>query len=212
MNQEPDEELSRKERERLWHRSLMLEAAEELFSRNGYYATNMQEIADVAEFSVGSLYNMFDSKEDLYRQLVNSRVEEYCQEATARMARKTSPLDKCRAVIRYKLEFFDEYRQFFRIFSSFGDGSENESFGVLSAESMGMYEEYQNKLIEIFAAGTREGVFGDIDPSLAVLALEGLTNAIIGRWVQTGEAKLESVDPEIIEEILFRGLLAKEAD
>jgi hypothetical protein len=56
------------------------------------------------------------------------------------------------------------------------------------------------------------GVFKCYEPSLAILALEGMTNAIIGRWIHTGESKLESVEPEVIGDILFNGLFARGDD
>ncbi|MFW6457010.1 MAG: TetR/AcrR family transcriptional regulator, partial [Planctomycetota bacterium] len=110
MEPETRTDLSRKEKQHRWHRRLIIEAAEKLFSHQGFHATSMQEIAEAAEFSVGSLYKMFDSKEDLYRQIVKSRTEQYCEEAYARMDDESTPADKIRAVIDCKLDFFDDHR------------------------------------------------------------------------------------------------------
>ena len=75
----------RREKERLWHRRLILEAAEELFSSRGYHATSVRQIAQKAEFSVGFLYNMFENKEDLYHRLVDWRWKQYHEEVKERM-------------------------------------------------------------------------------------------------------------------------------
>lgn len=47
----------------------ILESALNLFSNNGYDNTSVKEIAQKANISHGLLYNYFDSKEDLLRQL-----------------------------------------------------------------------------------------------------------------------------------------------
>ncbi|MFO7900391.1 MAG: TetR/AcrR family transcriptional regulator [Planctomycetota bacterium] len=208
MGNQSDGALSRKERERRGHRRLILEAAEDLFAQNGYHETSMQQIADAAEFSVGSLYNMFEGKEQLYHELVEMRAEQYLQEVDRRLEEEAGPLEKLRCVVRCKLEFFDRHRQFFRIFANFAAGSEGGPAPMLSVECMETYAQYQEELAGVFTAGTRQGVFREFDPGLGVLALEGITNAIIGRWVHTGEKELESVSPEAVEQILLRGLLA----
>ncbi len=209
MNPETPTDLSRKEKQRRWHRRLMLEAAEKLFSRQGYHSSSMQEIAEEAEFSVGYLYKMFDSKEDLYRHLISARIEEYCQEAFEYMAQQESPVDKIRAVIRCKFEFFNKHLQFFRIFANFVDASETAFPRTVNPESNEKYKEYQKTLEQTFAAGSADGDFRDISPTLGVLALEGTTNEVIKRKIHNRATSIESLDPKNIENLLFRGLLAK---
>ncbi len=70
MEKELESELSRRERRKLQLRGEILDVALELFAEKGYHAVAMQEVADRAEVGVGTLYNFFSSKEDLYRQLV----------------------------------------------------------------------------------------------------------------------------------------------
>lgn len=54
-----DDELSRRERERLLRRRLMLEAARAVFAEKGYADATLDEIAQRAEFGKGTLYNYF---------------------------------------------------------------------------------------------------------------------------------------------------------
>lgn len=62
---------SRKEREKELRRRQILEAAEEVFRRKGYQATTMDEVAEEAEFSKGTLYLYFGSKFALFSELSN---------------------------------------------------------------------------------------------------------------------------------------------
>ncbi|MFD0901996.1 TetR/AcrR family transcriptional regulator [Actinomadura sediminis] len=54
-------------------REQMLETAEELFAERGYYATSLKDVAQRCEFSVGSVYSFFDSKEALYLAVLMRR-------------------------------------------------------------------------------------------------------------------------------------------
>jgi TetR/AcrR family transcriptional regulator len=62
--------LSRRQRRKLQLREEILDAALDLFAEKGFHDVAMQEVADRVEVSVGTLYNIFSSKEDLYQQLV----------------------------------------------------------------------------------------------------------------------------------------------
>jgi AcrR family transcriptional regulator len=48
----------------------ILKAAEELFGRKGYHQTSIEEIADLAEVSTGSVYFYFKNKEELLIKLM----------------------------------------------------------------------------------------------------------------------------------------------
>lgn len=57
-------------------RGIILEAALYLFAEKGYYATSIQEITKKAGISKGLLYNYFESKEALLRQIVINGFDE----------------------------------------------------------------------------------------------------------------------------------------
>ncbi|MCK5542658.1 MAG: TetR/AcrR family transcriptional regulator [Desulfobacterales bacterium] len=56
----------RKTREKGLRRNQILEAAKEVFSSKGYNTATIEEIADVAELSPGTLYIYFKNKEELH--------------------------------------------------------------------------------------------------------------------------------------------------
>ena len=60
-----DDDLSKGERTRL----VIMQAAVELFTRQGYHGTSMRQIADRAGIALGGIYNHFDSKEDIFQQV-----------------------------------------------------------------------------------------------------------------------------------------------
>ena len=55
----------RREREKQLRRQSILSAAEILFAHNGYRKTKIEDIAEKAEVSVGTVYGYFQNKEEL---------------------------------------------------------------------------------------------------------------------------------------------------
>lgn len=62
--------IERKEREKIERRNAIIEAAERIFFKIGIENTSMEQVAQEAELSKGTLYLYFKSKEDLYRAII----------------------------------------------------------------------------------------------------------------------------------------------
>jgi AcrR family transcriptional regulator len=54
-------------------RQRLLEAAEIVFARKGFTAASVEEIAETAGYSIGALYANFESKEQLFVELISTR-------------------------------------------------------------------------------------------------------------------------------------------
>ena len=64
------EVLTRKEKERLFKRAEIMDAAVGIFAKKGYRDTTLDEIAISSEFGKGTIYNYFKSKEEIYSAII----------------------------------------------------------------------------------------------------------------------------------------------
>jgi AcrR family transcriptional regulator len=85
----PRERLTRQE-SRLRTRERLLEAAAEVFSRSGFHAASIDEIAEEAGFSKGAVYSNFASKEELFMTLLDRHLETELQNVTFQFMPKKS--------------------------------------------------------------------------------------------------------------------------
>jgi len=60
----------RKQREYEKRKNLILTTAQELFSRSGFVGVTLDDIAAKIEFSKGTIYSHFDSKEEIFAQIL----------------------------------------------------------------------------------------------------------------------------------------------
>jgi len=205
----PMTSTSRKERERERHRREVLDAAEAVFAQKGYHRATMQEIAERAEFAVGTIYTMFEGKPAIYHELIEMRARQYMEAVRERIAQLDDPRAQVRAIIAAKLRFFDENRRFFEIFTRATSDERSEQPVGLSQQGRAIYEQYMGMVAGVFADGVRKGLFVDVDPVLLVVATEGATNAIVGHSIHTGGRAVVKHTPEQIESLLFHGILAR---
>lgn len=83
----------------------ILEAASRLFRQQGYDAVRIEDIAQAAQLSVGTLYNYFTSKGDLLLAIVSMEVEEVLSSGKAVIA--DPPADIAQALSRLIGIYYD---------------------------------------------------------------------------------------------------------
>lgn len=111
--------LSRKDRERLQRRNEIIHAAAKCFSQKGYNKTTLEEIATEAEFGIGTIYNYFQSKEEIYKHLLESISEASCEIIDEIDKQANSLLEFFRLYTKRIFEFFYEYQDALMILVSY---------------------------------------------------------------------------------------------
>jgi AcrR family transcriptional regulator len=92
----PPKRLTRSEK-RAQTRERLLDAAERVFLRRGLHGSSVEEIAAEAGFTRGAFYSNFDSKEEMFVELLQDRVyRQYAAIAVEAQAQPGSPRDRLR--------------------------------------------------------------------------------------------------------------------
>ncbi len=198
----------RREREKERQRREMLEAALSLFSDRGYHNVTMHEIADKAEFAIGTLYKYFKNKEDLYRALLLETADEFRTEIRKALEEQEDEIDKFRSFVRTKADLFRLHLPLIRLYFSETYG---ESFNLksgLESEVRKRHDETLQALAAIFEIGMKKKRFKRIaDPYSLAIALDGITTAFLFQWIEAPESRPFPEDPDAILDILFKGLV-----
>jgi AcrR family transcriptional regulator len=104
----------RREREREEVRGRILDAARELFARDGYEAVTMRKIAEAIEYSPTAIYLHFKDKESLVRELCLADFDSLAK-AFQRIAREPDPLERLRKVGLAYADFALEHPNHYRL-------------------------------------------------------------------------------------------------
>ena len=190
----PNPREQRKQREYEARREEILLAAERKFSQNGFFKTSMAEIAEDAQFAMGTVYRFFKSKEDIYISLVEAKVEELLRLLEEATQSRLPAQEKLRAVIQVKLAFADQNRAFFRIYVSEWSGFE---WTVKSAFGERVWKRYLAQIdlvANLIKEGIKTGEFRKVNPKDTSLAFHGMLNSTIYLWILQSGPKESLVD------------------
>ncbi len=201
--------LPRRERERLRRREELLAAALELFSEKGYYKVSMNEIAERAEFAVGTLYTFFENKEDLYKALIMAKVAEYHRTLKEALdGKKDVPSILCDYVAA-KAAFFAGDIATLRLYFAETRGASYNIKAGLDRDIRNLYDEVVAKLASVLSAGVKKKMFRKIDPFHMAVALDGMTNAFLFNWLEDPDRHPYEGSIAIAMDVFFRGVLAE---
>ncbi len=163
-------------------RRQLIDTAVEVFARNGYHTTSMNDIAEAAGVTKPVLYQHFASKRDLYLQLlseVGSELRETIAKATADAA---GPRQQIEGGLRAYFGFVSQRGDAFRVL--FGSGTRRD---------------------EEFAQETRKVEASIAETVAALIEVEGLStesrlllaNGIVG--LAEGASRYWQSNPDTIE-------------
>lgn len=173
--------IERKEREKEQRREDIISAAEKIFFERGLPSATMDEIAEAAELSKGTLYLYYKSKEDLYLA-VAMRGSDVMYDMFVKATPPEKPLiQRIVDLGEAYYQFFRKHRDYFRMYQYF----ENPQFHKqVSEEMFGTCKNHDQKIwtlvIGLIQQGIDEGLLdSDLDPAQAAIILWANSNALL---------------------------------
>jgi AcrR family transcriptional regulator len=203
-----NEKLPRREREKLRQRQEMLAAALDLFSEKGYHNVSMHQVAEQAEFAIGTLYKFFQNKEDLYKALVLEQCDRFRDAIVRAIEKPDDEVEKLRDYVRAKGEIFRSNLPFIRVYLAESRGASFNIKAGLDEEVRRGYYDLLERLASIFESGINSERFKSIaGPYYLAVALDSAVNAFHLLWLDAPERYPYPEDPDIILDIFFKGLV-----
>lgn len=176
----------------------LLAAALETFGAKGFNATSMNDVAAAAGVTKPVLYQHFESKHQLYLELlsdIGASLITAIEEATQRAPGPREQVE-------------ESLRAFFHFF-----GDEPANFTVLFGEGVRSDEAFLDKLAMVEDAHTTltadlidiESLSRD-DRVVVAHSISGMLEGAVRRWIQDGKRHSPDEVAELISEVAWRGL------
>ncbi len=190
---------SRREERRLLHqdvsRTQLLDAAEQVFGRKGFHATTLKEVAELAEFSVGSVYSFFDSKDDLFRQIFLRRGAEFMA-GSKQVFTGDDPRRELHDLVDFQIGFFRRHPRFGLLVLRYSSAPLPPDTRRIHPAVVEGYNESLRRQADLFRRGQASGQLGPGDPDVLARILAGIIAAY-----QSADPAIVSDDPAA-EELL----------
>jgi TetR/AcrR family transcriptional regulator len=169
---------SRREQRRLQHQDLsraqLLDAAEEVFGAKGFHETTLKEVAELAEFSVGSVYSFFQNKDDLYLNVFLRRGAEFLPGMEEAVASGDTPTEQLHRLVDFEVGFFRRHKHFGRLYLRSGSLSAPPPQVQVDEALRANFARAMDIQAAVFARGQETGELRDGDPHVLARLLSGL--------------------------------------
>ena len=182
-------------------RERILEAAQSVFARKGYYLSKIEEIAELAGVGKGTVYEYFASKEELYKEMFKVILNRYTEYVMVEVTPEMTVKEWVRRLLEMHLRYMLENRQ--HMPTDFGD------LGGMDTEILGWMYDMRKKSVErlvpVFQKGIERGELKDIDLELGANLLIGMMRGVTLPLMVEGDCGKPSQVAEAMTEILFHG-------
>ena len=169
----------------------IIDAAVDLFHRQGYNATSLRQIADGVGLQVGSLYNHMASKEQLLYDIMSEVMVELIEATEAEMAAADGDtLDRVRAFLRTSINFHATRRK-----QTFIGNTELRGLSPEHLEEIvELRDRYESMLRGSLEAAQEAGTIEVEDVQLATFAALALCTSVATWYRPNGRLSLEDLD------------------
>ncbi|MBP3039569.1 TetR/AcrR family transcriptional regulator [Bacillaceae bacterium Marseille-Q3522] len=154
----------RKKKEKAIRRTDIIEAAERIFFSKGYDHSTMDDVAKAAEFSKRTIYVYFNSKEQLYFEVMIRGYKKLLAmlKENQKLNQAADAIEELRQLAMTLYRFSNEHREYFQAIMEYENGQLDFQNGIPDRsrdECYALGEELIGYLIQALKRGITEGDF-----------------------------------------------------
>src|SRR3989442_7966739 len=157
----------------------ILEAARKVFAKKGFHEATVDDIAEAAGVAKGTVYLYYASKRDVYFAALKFGIAQLYSLLLDELKQVSTPEEKLKVLIATKLAYFDENRDFFKIYYSELGNIPSTHPGGIDNEFKSLYQE-QARLVEaILKEGTRKKVLRSLRTEQTAFATSDIIPGVV---------------------------------
>jgi TetR/AcrR family fatty acid metabolism transcriptional regulator len=187
-----------------FRRNELLTAARMIFGKKGFHDASIDEIAEAAEVAKGTVYLYYRSKKELYMEALRFGIEALNRELDSRATGPGTTLETLRILTETKITFFEENRDFFRIY--FSELGQLPAHPAAIALVRDLYTEHARVFERLLRAGIKRREIRAIDPEKTAFAIADLTRGVTTqRLLGASKGSLDD-DVNFVVDLIWKGI------
>jgi AcrR family transcriptional regulator len=199
------EKLSRKEREYQARREEILRAAERIFAKNGFHNSTVAEIAKESEFAIGTLYQFFKNKEELYYTMMIEKFDLLYNTLLTEVGKNTKCFEKLNCLVGVVLAFIEQNVDFFKIFTWELNVLNSNMNHNLKDQLITKHFAYSKLISDVINEGLQERVLKEGNADDLSTALLGMMNIFSFNWIYNQQQDSLREKASIIVNLFLNG-------
>ncbi len=184
-------------------RQKILEAALQVFSSRNYHDATVEEIARIAEVGKGTVYRYFRSKEDLYRQMIDEKLDQLNSEIQKIIASQQDVMDIIWQCVTSYMQFFEQNKGLYRLILRDDAHSGGSKYLRRALKNL---NPLKRKLLE----AAKNGRFKPLNFETAFYGFMGFIHGVVQKWLDHNCNYSLLSEVPVVSEILLHGVIPKE--
>jgi len=203
------EKTKRKEIEFQLRRSEILTTAEKIFASKGFYDATMAEIANASGFAIGTLYQFFEGKENLYTTMVSEKLDRMYSEIRESVNREENVINKLEKLVNSHFHFVENNVDFCNLLIRGEGATLSKGETALRDKMIADYLNHIGYVEYIMRWGTQTKVLKLMEPRVMANAILGIIRSFIYGWMLTNQDTPLSNKVHCVLDIFMNGVGAE---
>lgn len=187
-------------------RTEILQSAEKVFARRGYYGTTIKAIAAEANIATGSLYQYFKNKDDLYGTLLEEKIRDLLNTLRQSLANNSGDRQKLKILVNSVVDFFTRNVAFFRIYAAERVLSDFKLHSKIWLRVFKYRQSFLNLFKTEVAEAMQKGEIQAADPGLVAEILLEIMHAIFRNKILSQEKPSVYDLTNLITSVFYQGV------
>jgi len=184
-------------------REAILKAATQVFARNGFFQSQVADVARAAGVAAGTVYLYFRSKDDLLVSLFERTMREAIAEGRAALEGIGDPHERLMRIATLHLERLGRDRDLAVVFQV----ELRQSTKFMERFSATQLRDYLGLIRETLAAGQASGQFrADLNPTIAAKVFFGALDEMATNWILSRRRYSLAAEAEAIVDLFVNGV------
>jgi AcrR family transcriptional regulator len=204
--------LDRKERDRRLRESDILKAAEHVFATKGYHKAAISDIAQEAQYAVGTIYLYFKNKQELYLTLVEKKAQNLISNVKEKVGQVNGAKEKIKVLVEQQLSYFEENEDFFRIYFSERGGLRWTIKDKISRQAVDKFLKYLDYIAGLIKEAQHQGIINkQLEAKRIAYLLASMMNAAVFPWLKEESRQKEKLKglSTFVLDVFYKGVSVK---
>ncbi len=194
------------EEEKLQRREEILISSAALFSRRGFHAVTVDDIAQEAGLSKGTIYLYFAHKEEIFSSLIKRLTDELNTNLQTAISENIDFRQKLRNLVITYMRFFEENETFFKIFQSEKSHLSLASKSEMHDYAHAAFHSFYGIMQSVIREGISRRLLREVNIDHATKVLRGIINSFTFHRVFIEKKEEVDVEVDAIIDIFMNGV------
>lgn len=181
----------------------ILKAAVKVFSQNGLHKAKVEDIAKEAGIGKGTIYEYFDSKKDLFQEMIKYSIESYKNGVEQIFQGASSVMEGLLQYANFHGSFLNEHLDMAQTLAAQSETLSEDMRCWIIKTKLDMYVLMEAMIKKGIATGELNS---NLDIDVAILSIIGTINQYYAKKIFVDKENSNHIDPAAVIEVILNGI------